>query len=589
MVIRLFQVTLLTIALSFDAFSISIQWLPSASDSLLGVASSIDSSLKHRVVRSLFESSILSVRRNHYRDVKIKLYNTSSPMYAIAFLYSKTLLRFHAVRVDMNADGEVERIHRDYHLSSHDFFVTPEGNTLCENPNLEAMLFLPQYVNHVGEKPCAKLATESFDNQQYCRMLKAFNEYYSSGKSVALLGNEATVSAFNRFISCPRLRFYFSLSGEYVDPEKVPAGQAFEAYDPTELSSTVEPNISSADFNSNASPSLETTVVAGCHLFSNDTPMGFCPLVVHSTRLHNIKYYSSGASSLDVPGAEATYACFLERYFKSGDFLKSVHTCAQQNDPWIKNNDSHLLYVSNSTGEMIKVNGVDLQADDTMAVSHHHAGSIKIVDHSGQRCTMQLGTAQNERVDTVNQGFFDVTMSLGSQNSSVCNITNLLSALPVAELPNTDGSGVVYGAYSRQRSFKSQCAVMQSAFDLAVNDVSHGQCQSSSLTFDLKGFFHGRSYSAISLAASAAGQRPDYVLFNHVIVPAKCMSRNSCQMGGIPLGRAGYFYVGDWQFQLMHVKGLASGCQLHLDNREVYSDTTGSTVVVKLQYVQKHH
>ena len=133
-----------------------IVWLPSASDSLQAVTSSIEPSLKRQIVSSLYQSGILSAARMRYREVKIKVCNTALRPYAIAFLYSNTFLKFHVVRLDLDNNGDVTSVYPHYHLKRNDLLLLPQPITACQNQNIKALLFLPAYMNMPGYVPCSK-------------------------------------------------------------------------------------------------------------------------------------------------------------------------------------------------------------------------------------------------------------------------------------------------------------------------------------------------------------------------------------------------------------------------------------------------
>ena len=108
-------------------------WLPVASASLEGVPSSISSTLKHQVVASLYEAGVLSRTFSKYRDVRIKLYNTSFQPYALVFLYSNRFFKFKVARVNLDQNNHVTAVIPDYHLHRTDLLLTPQASPVCTN------------------------------------------------------------------------------------------------------------------------------------------------------------------------------------------------------------------------------------------------------------------------------------------------------------------------------------------------------------------------------------------------------------------------------------------------------------------------
>lgn len=566
--------------------STPVHWLPAASDSLDGVSSSISSTLKHQVVASLYETGVLSRTFSKYRDVRIKLYNTSFQPYALVFLYSNRFFRFKVARVNLDQNNHVTGVIPNYHLHRTDLLLTPQASSVCTNKKIKAMLFLPASIGGSIESVCSKPKSASFDIKQVCRVVDAFKKYYQPGDFVALIGRSATVSAFNHYIACPDLQLYFSLSSEDTDPSNnLPAGVAFWAYDPTEVEANTDPKITSNEFDTLASTSLQTAVVGACHIFSDNTTQGMCPTLMHSSRLTNLGQYASGATSLDIPGAEATYACFAEQYLKTHKFAESMQQCSKQNDSLIKGNDSHIDYIVNGMSAPITINGRQLAPNDTLPLAIKSNLKVTIVDQAGDVCTMQPGIPPDMDINNVDQGFFQVRdASVPQSGTGACFIENLMTALPAAERPTQQGSGVVFGAYTKQDPTSSKCRVMKTQFTYQISDDSQGKCKFNSLSFDLRGVYDTndpfyKPYNPVTIAAEQLGDDPAMVHFtaNKVIWDPDVYGSITSS-----LGHPGYYYVGHWHFALSHVQGLSSGCQLNLVSSTVFNDTTGSRIHMSL-------
>ncbi|MGD9107550.1 MAG: hypothetical protein PVI75_00050 [Gammaproteobacteria bacterium] len=256
-----------------------------------------------------------------YRGASVQLLrDTSRDPYLLVYLRSKLFFTFDTMKIKLDRQFNINYpILTNYRLQPEDLAQQP---TLAND-----QIQCPAQYAH-SSKPLFVIASSWYrDDLPSYDVVKTFvNNIYSyavdSGKYtvVKFLDKNATLANYENMLSCPNLKYFFSLSGEEHE------GQDFDVYDGL---------FSYKFFDQHPELNYKNTGIFfnTCHAFANFNP-GLC----YSATNLNPLMYSSGITSLAVYGAPSTYACFwnLTQLYNYPASKKTLELCAHYYDPTVQ-------------------------------------------------------------------------------------------------------------------------------------------------------------------------------------------------------------------------------------------------------------
>ncbi|MDF1797300.1 MAG: hypothetical protein P1U63_12260 [Coxiellaceae bacterium] len=259
-------------------------------------------------ITQLIKQNIDTSANSPYAAIKIQpIYNHNGKInYLLAYLPSKTNYSFSITRINLNQTHGTQytagNVINNYHLSTADWQQQPRTKSLgvCPDKNVEfvAATSVPQY-------PTAKEYVE-----------KVFDDAVSHGyKSVKLEGDEASVGAYENYLSCPNLKGFFNIG--HGGPSGIMLSDGM---------------LGSYQFSQMHKELHEKAVILlnSCEVFND-------PLKSAVLNGSDPQKYAGGISTLGIGTSEPASACFWDHAFNGKpltDWLNKCATTIDANDTW---------------------------------------------------------------------------------------------------------------------------------------------------------------------------------------------------------------------------------------------------------------
>jgi hypothetical protein len=230
-----------------------------------------------------------------YREMRVKLVSThgTAPDHAVVYLFSKTVHRFDLVSVQLDSNGKVTSILKNYRLKSGDRqkLTTPT----CPDTTIQFIAFAP-----------------NDDSTEQGVTVDVANEAIAKGlKTVQLLESQATTQSYLNYMVCP------NLIGNFYD------GDA----NPNEFV-TVDGSISSdqmAGVLAGAFRYKVTNIWLACEAFND-------PMLTSVLTGAQAQKYAAGINDLDIGPSDRAGACAMKAAIDGNPMQEAFTACQKQFD-----------------------------------------------------------------------------------------------------------------------------------------------------------------------------------------------------------------------------------------------------------------
>ena len=253
-------------------------------------------------ITRIVKQTLNAANQSNYASAKVQpIYNSEGSMdHLLVYLPSKTNYSMSVMRINLKQSDTqytASKVINNYTLSSSDWQQQPGvQNAKCPNPKVEfvAATSVPDY-------PTAK---------QYV------DEVYQSAKkhgynTVELLGDEASTTNYENYLSCPKLKGFYNIG--HGSPDGILLSDGMLG---TEQFSQMH-----KELNERA-----VVVLNSCNVFMD-------PLKSAVIDGSDPQKYSGGISTLLIGTSEPASACFWEHAFDGKPMTQWLNSCATKIDP----------------------------------------------------------------------------------------------------------------------------------------------------------------------------------------------------------------------------------------------------------------
>jgi hypothetical protein len=241
-------------------------------------------------LRSLFGAETL-------REIKVRPVVQDGSTYLIVRLRSAKYHKFETVKIQLLANNRLANINRNYRLQTPDRLLSShaKNGVSCPDDGIEFISFAPN----------------DDDFEQGIARDVANNAKAKGLKTVLLLGQDATRTAYLNYMSCPNLK------GNFYDGDSNPSEMI-----------TADDSIMAEDFKTILKEKFRfkvTNIWLACEAFND-------PMLSSVTVDAQAQKYAAGINDLLVGPSDHTAACAMEAAINGEAMTAAFHDCYQKLD-----------------------------------------------------------------------------------------------------------------------------------------------------------------------------------------------------------------------------------------------------------------
>ena len=277
------------------------------------------------VKRFLQQSNINVSTHGPYLKVQIQDFHDKHNTYLLVYLLDKNDLKVEIIRIDLNAQGDITSVHRNYRLNQNDINQQPTlapNEIHCPDPTVQ---FVAASTMYGGIFP---IVTKTIDNE----IKDAQNDHL---RTHIIKAKDASSVTYKNWLSCPNLEGFSNISHGYK---------------------TGGLDLNDRPFLPQAIPKFNNskhTIVTfdSCSVLSKDSTL------MKTMENKGVQQFSGGITPLNIWGSTLTYGCVWHKLLTptpTTPIDQALKQCEIQFDPTVPKSTAGVYIANMETDETDK-------------------------------------------------------------------------------------------------------------------------------------------------------------------------------------------------------------------------------------------